>query len=109
MLRDPGERDTVGGAEVLDAAPSGRARDAAASLALPLERRLLAGHRWLGVDALGPRAGLGAAEAAELADDLVRSGAAVRIGGWLVAPDTVTKATTNPGLSKAAPNAWLRL
>ena len=90
VLRDPGERDTVGGAEVLDAAPSGRARDAAASLALPLERRLLAGHRWLGVDALGPRAGLGAAEAAELADDLVRSGAAVRIGGWLVAPDTLT-------------------
>jgi selenocysteine-specific elongation factor len=90
VLRDPGERDTVGGAEVLDAAPSGRARDAAASLALPLERRLLAGHRWLGVDALGPRAGLGAAEAAELADDLVRSGAAARVGGWLVAPDTVT-------------------
>ena len=25
VLRDPGERDTVGGAEVLDAAPSGRA------------------------------------------------------------------------------------
>ncbi|HEX3669402.1 MAG TPA: selenocysteine-specific translation elongation factor [Acidimicrobiia bacterium] len=90
VLRDPGERDTIGGAEVLDAAPSGRARDAAASLALPLERRLLAGHRWLGVDALGPRAGLGAAEAAALADDLVRSGAAVRVDGWLVAPDTLT-------------------
>jgi selenocysteine-specific elongation factor len=90
VLRDPGERDTVGGAEVLDAAPSGRARDAAASLALPLERRLLAGHRWLGVDALGPRAGLGPAEAAALADDVVRSGAAVRVGRWLVSPDTVT-------------------
>src|SRR5215211_5251306 len=43
VLRDPGERDTVGGAEVLDAAPHGRARDALAYLALPLEQRLLAG------------------------------------------------------------------
>ena len=94
VLRDPGERDTVGGAEVLDATPSGRARDAAASLALPLERRLLTGHRWLGVDALGPRAGLGSAEAAALADDLVRSGAAVLVGGWLVAPDTVAAVRT---------------
>ena len=94
VLRDPGERDTVGGAEVLDATPSGRARDAAAFLALPLERRLLAGHRWLGVDALGPRAGLGSAEAAALADDLVRSGAAVLVGGWLVAPDTVAAVRT---------------
>jgi len=94
VLRDPGERDTVGGAEVLDAAPDGRARDAAASLALPLERRLLAGHRWLAVDALGPRAGLGTAEAAGLSDDLVRSGTAVRVGGWLVAPDTLAALRT---------------
>jgi selenocysteine-specific elongation factor len=94
VLRDPGERDTVGGAEVLDAAPGGRARDALAYLPLPLEQRLLAGHRWLAVDALGPRAGLGATEAAALSDDLVRSGAAVRVGRWLVDRDTVTALRT---------------
>ena len=89
VLRDPGGRDTVGGAEVLDSAPSGRARDAAAVLALPLQRRLLAAHRWLAVDALGPRAGLGPAEAAALSEELVRSGAALRVGRWLVEADTV--------------------
>jgi selenocysteine-specific elongation factor len=94
VLRDPGERDTVGGAEVLDAAPSGRARDALAYLPLPLEQRLLAGQRWLAMDALGPRAGLGTTEAAALSDDLVRSGAAVRVGRWLVDGDTVTALRT---------------
>jgi selenocysteine-specific elongation factor len=94
VLRDPGERDTVGGAEVLDAAPRGRARDALASLPLPLEQRLLAGHRWLAVDALGPRAGLGTTEAAALSDDLVRSGTAVRVGRWLVEADTLAALRT---------------
>src|SRR5207248_319282 len=73
VLRDPGERDTVGGAEVVDAAPSGRARDALAYLPLPLEQRLLAGHRWLAVGELGPRAGLGAAEAGALVDALEKA------------------------------------
>jgi selenocysteine-specific elongation factor len=94
VLRDPGERDTVGGAEVLDADPGGRARDALAYLPLPLEQRLLAGNRWLPVDALGPRAGLGATEAAALSDELVRSGAAVRVGRWLVDGDTVAALRT---------------
>ena len=94
VLRDPGERDTVGGAEVLDAAPAGRARDALAYLPLPLDERLLAAHRWLAVDALGPRAGLGATEAAALSNDLVRSGAAVRLGRWLVDGDTVAALRT---------------
>jgi selenocysteine-specific elongation factor len=85
VLRDPGERDTIGGAEVLDAGPTGRARDAPAYLQLPLGRRLLlAAHGWLAVDTLGLRAGLGPADTAALADDLVRSGAAARVGGWLV-------------------------
>jgi selenocysteine-specific elongation factor len=87
VLRDPGERETVGGAAVLDAAPRGRARDAPAALALPLERRLLAGRGWLAADEVGPLAGLGPAEADALGEDLVRSGAAVRIGGWLVDQD----------------------
>jgi selenocysteine-specific elongation factor len=89
VLRDPGERDTVGGGEVLDAAPVGRARDAPSYLGLPLDRRLLAADGWLAVDALGPRAGVGRAEAAALADDLVWSGAAVRVGRWLVNGDTL--------------------
>ena len=93
VLRDPGERDTVGGAEVLDAAPSGRARDALAYLPLPLEQRLLAANRWLAVDALG-RAGLGATEAAALSNHLVRSGAAVRVGRWVVDRDTVAALRT---------------
>ncbi|HKA93409.1 MAG TPA: selenocysteine-specific translation elongation factor [Acidimicrobiia bacterium] len=83
VLRDPGERNTVGGAEVLDVAPTGRARDAAAVLTLPLGARLLAREGWLAVDDLARLAGVGANEAAALADDLVRDGA-VRAGGWLV-------------------------
>jgi selenocysteine-specific elongation factor len=89
VLRDPGRADTVGGAEVLDAAPEGRARDAPAHLRLPLGRRLLVAHPWLAVDALGPGAGAGTAEAAALADELVASGAAVRVGAWLVDPDAL--------------------
>ncbi len=88
VLRDPGERKTVGGAEVLDVTPTGRARDAAAVLSLPLGRRLLARHQWLAVDDLDRLAGVGAKEAAALAEDLVRAGA-VRTGHWLVDGDTL--------------------
>ena len=41
-----------------------------------------------------PRAGLGATEAAALSDELVRSGAAVRVGRWLVDRDTVAAIRT---------------
>jgi selenocysteine-specific elongation factor len=88
VLRDPGERNTVGGAEVLDVAPTRRARDAAVVLSLPLGQRLLARHGWLTVDEIDRRAGVGAKEAAALADDLVATGA-VRAGGWLVDSDTL--------------------
>ncbi len=74
---------------MLDASPTRRARDAPAYLALPLERRLLAAHEWLGADELGPRAGLGPVEAEALGADLVRSGAAVRVGGWIVDRDAL--------------------
>ncbi|HYV60389.1 MAG TPA: SelB C-terminal domain-containing protein, partial [Acidimicrobiia bacterium] len=97
VLRDPGERNTVGGAEVLDVAPAGRARDAAAVLSLPLGRRLLVRHGWLAVDELGRLAGAGEKEAAALADDLVRSGA-VQAGGWLV--DAGTLATVRSAASR---------
>jgi selenocysteine-specific elongation factor len=96
VLRDSGRGDTIGGAEVLEVAPEGRARDAPARLALPLGPRLIAEHPWLPVDALGPRAGLSAAEARSLADDLIRSGVAVHVGDWLVDPDELAslRATT---------------
>jgi selenocysteine-specific elongation factor len=89
VLRDSGRGDTVGGAEVLDVSPEGRARDASTRLGLPLGRRLVAAHPWLPVDALGPWAGAGAAEAVALAEELTVSGAAVRVGDWLVEPGTL--------------------
>jgi len=88
VLRDPGERNTVGGAEVLDVAPTLRARDAPAALSLPLGRRLLARHGWLAPGELDRLAGVGPKEAAALVDDLVRCGA-VPAGGWLVDGDTL--------------------
>jgi selenocysteine-specific elongation factor len=102
VLRDSGRGDTIGGAEVLDAAPEGRARDAPARLGLPLGRRLLAAHPWLRVDELGPRAGLSAAEARSLADELTQSDAAVRVGEWLVDPnDLKSLRTTTAELVRA--------
>jgi selenocysteine-specific elongation factor len=89
VLRDPGRGDTVGGAEVLDLAPEGRARDAPARLGLALGPRLVAAHPWLPVEALGIWAGAGTADAGALADDLVASGVAVRVGDWLVDPDAL--------------------
>ncbi len=94
VLRDPGERETVGGVEVLDVAPEGRARDAPAYLALPLGPRLLAAHPWLEVDALPSLAGVGAAEADALTDGLVADGTAARVGGWLVDGGTVAALRT---------------
>jgi selenocysteine-specific elongation factor len=124
VLRDPGARATVGGGEVLDADAIGRARDAPAYLALPLERRLLAAHGWLAVDALGPMAGVGPTEAAALGDDLVWSGAAVRVGEWLVDTESLAalraaaaeqarahheRAPHEPGLEVAALATTLRV
>jgi selenocysteine-specific elongation factor len=97
VLRDPGRGDTVGGAEVLDIVPEGRARDAPARLALPLGPRLVAAHPWLPVNALGPWAGAGPAEASALADDLTASGAAVRVGDWLVDPGALTALRASAG------------
>jgi selenocysteine-specific elongation factor len=94
VLRDPGQRETVGGAEVLDVAPEGRARDAPMYLALPLSRRLLAAHPWLAIDELGPLAGIGPAEADAAADELVTDGGAVRVGRWLADRDAVMELRT---------------
>ena len=47
VLRDSGSQATVGGAEVLDVSPVGRARLAAGRLPLPAGPRILAGRPWL--------------------------------------------------------------
>ena len=85
VLRDPGRSETIGGAEVLDAAPTGRARTAATRLGLSIGPRLLAGRPWLRVAELARLAGVDRRGASALADELVASGAARRAGEWIVA------------------------
>jgi len=87
VLRDSGSQMTVGGAEVLDVAPVGRARLAAARLPLPPGPRILAGRPWLRPAEIGPLAGVGAGDAKQLAEELVRSGAARPAGEHLVATE----------------------
>jgi selenocysteine-specific elongation factor len=87
VLRDSGSQLTVGGAEVLDVSPVGRARLAAQRLPLPVGPRILAGRPWLKPVEIGPLAGVGPDEAKHLAEDLVRSGAARPAGEHLVAAE----------------------
>jgi selenocysteine-specific elongation factor len=89
VLRDSGSQMTVGGAEVLDVAPVGRARLAAARLPLAPGPRILAGRPWLRPADIGPLAGVGPDEAKHLAEELVRSGAARPAGEHLVATGTL--------------------
>jgi selenocysteine-specific elongation factor len=89
VIRDPGRRTTVGGAEVLDVAPATRARDAPTLLARPLPERLLSAEPWSARDGLQARTGLGARECARLADEVVATGDAVAVGAWLVKSDTL--------------------
>jgi selenocysteine-specific elongation factor len=91
VLRDSGRGRTVAGAEVLDVAPEGRAKDAVDRLALPLGARLLAGRPWLRVDALAQLAGCDEGGAAELADSMVREGTAALVGRWLIAPELLDR------------------
>ncbi|HEV7535121.1 MAG TPA: selenocysteine-specific translation elongation factor, partial [Acidimicrobiia bacterium] len=91
VLRDSGSQMTVGGAEVLDVAPVGRARLAAGRLPLAVGPRLLAGRPWLRPSEIGPLAGVGPDEAKQLAEDLVRSGAARPAGEHLVAAEMLAE------------------
>ena len=84
VLRDPGPDETIGGAEVLDVEPPGRASDAPARLARPLGPRLLAGRGWVALADLPRLTGLDRGAAARLADALDASGDATRAGDWLV-------------------------
>ncbi|HET9771519.1 MAG TPA: SelB C-terminal domain-containing protein, partial [Acidimicrobiia bacterium] len=92
VLRDSGSQATVGGAEILDVSPVGRARLAADRLPLPIGRRILAGRPWLRPADIGPLAGVGPGEAKQLAEELVASGAARPAGEHLVAADVLAEA-----------------
>jgi selenocysteine-specific elongation factor len=91
VLRDPGRRRTVGGAEVLVVAPSSRASEAPARLGLTPGARLLAERRWVRRADLGALAGTGNVETDELARDLLSAGTAVPAGDWLVDPDELAR------------------
>ncbi|MGH9033912.1 MAG: selenocysteine-specific translation elongation factor, partial [Acidimicrobiia bacterium] len=86
VLRDPGRERTIGGAEVLDVAPAGRAADAPDRLALALGPRLLATHPWLRRADLPALAGTGPVATDALVGGLVSGGEAALVGDWLVAP-----------------------
>lgn len=85
VLRDPGRDTTVAGAEVLDLDPTSRARDAAATLALPLDQRVLVAHPWLRGADLAPLLGCSAPDAEAILTTMVTSGGAARVGEWVVA------------------------
>jgi selenocysteine-specific elongation factor len=89
VLRESGRQETVGGAEVLDVAPVGRARLAPERLARPLGSRLLAGRPWRKPAERVRLAGVDPAGAEGLARDLVGSGEALPVGEWLVAATAV--------------------
>ncbi len=89
VLRDSGSQATVGGAEVLDVSPVGRARLAAARLPLPIGPRILAGRPWLRPGEIAPLAGVGPDEVKQIVEDLVGSGAARPAGEFLVATETL--------------------
>src|SRR3954447_18883903 len=91
VIRDPGRERTVAGGEVLDAEARGRAADAAAYLGLPLGARLVRAHEWLAVADVPRLAGLAVTDADEFVADVVASGAAERVGDWLVDPETRTR------------------
>jgi len=86
VLRDPGQKRTVAGAEVLDVEPSTRAKDAPARLSLPFGERVLATHPWLAVDGLARVTGRSPEAARALAAELTEAHLATRVGDWLVAP-----------------------
>ena len=92
VLRETGRQETVGGAEILDVAPVGRARLAPERLVQPLGSRLLAGRPWLKPAELVRLAGVDPAGAAGLAQDLVGSGEALPVGEWLVATSALEEA-----------------
>lgn len=91
VLRDPGQKRTVAGAEVLDVEPSTRAKDAPARLALPVGERLLAAHPWLAMADVPRVAGLPQRDANAFVEGLIGSGRATRVGEWIAPSDLVAQ------------------
>jgi selenocysteine-specific elongation factor len=87
VLRSSARNETIGGAEVLDVAPAGRLRDARVRLGRTLGARVLDARPWSTTAELAPLAGTVDGEA--LARTLIADGDAVRVGPWLVPPQTV--------------------
>jgi selenocysteine-specific elongation factor len=79
----------VAGAVVLDIAPTRRAVDAPARLALPLGERILAARPWTRPDDIVAVAGTDRAGAIALLDDLVATGRAKVVGSWTVSTETL--------------------
>jgi selenocysteine-specific elongation factor len=124
VIRDPGRERTVAGAEVLDAEARGRAGDAPAHLELPLGARLVRAHQWVAVNDVPRLAGVANREVDAFVADVVASGAAERVGEWLVDPEARARlreevrtrvaqhhqrVPTDPGLDLATLASALRL
>lgn len=85
VLRDAGRQVTLGGAEVLDVAPTARAAEAARDLGRSLGERLLASRGWLAADQLER---LGGRPRPDM-EALLAAAGAVRVGAHFVAPGVV--------------------
>jgi len=88
VLRDPGADTTVAGLEVLDVAPTRRAGDAPARLALDLGARLL-DPGWVPRDGIDALTGRPPADAVAV----VRAAGGVEVGDWLVAERLLAQTT----------------
>lgn len=89
VLRSTGRNATVAGAEVLDVEPARRVEAAVARLARPLPQRILDARPWVAPDDLVAIAGVDVEGARALARQMVDDGAAVAVGSWIVATDTL--------------------
>ena len=86
VLRSSARRETMGGAEVLDVAPTRRARDAPARLGRPLAARVVDARPWTETTAFAALTGLDRAEVDEFVDAACARDEIVRVDRWLVAP-----------------------
>ena len=91
VLRDAGSSSTVAGASVLDLDPSTKVQDAAGTLALPHNERLLRIRPWATVGDLALLVGCSEDRVEAIATAMVEEGTAVSVDQWLVAPETLTR------------------
>ena len=105
VLRSSARRTTVAGATVLDVAPTRRAVDAPARLALPLGERVLAARPWARAADIVAIAGTDPNGTAALLDGLVARGKAHAVGGWTVATETLEALRERANVITAAHHA----